>query len=99
MNIIEKKMQEPRFDIFREYLDINPEQQNDLERFLLSMRRLQSSYRWNSMRRRYPISVMSHLFITSFFAYIIGNIERKSKQEITHMMMIALFHDIPEAIT
>ncbi|MDD2892135.1 MAG: HD domain-containing protein [Candidatus Gracilibacteria bacterium] len=99
MNIIEKKMQQSRFDIFREYLDINPEQQNDLERFLLSMRRLQSSYRWNSMRRRYPISVMSHLFITSFFAYIIGNIEGKDKQEITHMMMIALFHDIPEAIT
>lgn len=99
MNIIEQKMQQPRFDIFRGYIDLNPKHQNDLERFLLSMRRLQSSYRWNSMQRRYPISVMSHLFITSFIAYIIGNIEGKNKQEITHMMTIALFHDIPEAIT
>ncbi|NDK19516.1 HD domain-containing protein [Candidatus Gracilibacteria bacterium] len=99
MNIIEQKMSQSRFDIFREYIDLNPEKQNDLERFLLSMRRLQSSYRWNSMRRRYPVSVMSHLFITSFITYIIGNIEGKSRQEITNMMMIALFHDIPEAIT
>lgn len=42
---------------------------------------------------------MSHLFLTSFITYIIGNIEGKSRQEITNMMEIALFHDIPEAIT
>ncbi|EKD29628.1 MAG: hypothetical protein ACD_78C00332G0003 [uncultured bacterium (gcode 4)] len=99
MNVIEQKMGQPRFDLFRSYINLDPEHQNDLERFLLSMRRLQSSYRWNSMRRRYPVSVMSHLFLTSFIAYIIGNIEGKNRQEITYMMTIALFHDIPEAIT
>ncbi len=99
MDTIEQKIQQPKFDLFRSYIDLNPKNQNNIERFLLSMRRLQSSYRWNSMRRRYPVSVMSHLFITSFIAYIIGNIEEKDEQEVTHMMMVALFHDIPEAIT
>lgn len=99
MDTIEQKMKQPRFDLFHSYIDLNPENQNDLERFLLSMRRLQSSYRWNSMRRRYPVSVMSHLFITAFISYIIGNIEGKGRREITHMMTVALFHDIPEAIT
>lgn len=96
---IVQKIEQSRFDIFRSYLPLNPVHQNDLVRFLLGMRCLQSSFRWNSMRRRYPISVMSHLFMISFIAYIIGNIEGKSRQEITHMMMVGLFHDIPEAIT
>lgn len=99
MDTIEQKMNQPRFDLFRSYIDLDPERQNDLERFLLSIRRLQFSFRWNRMRRHYPISVMSHLFLTSFIAYIIGNIEGKSREETTHMMMLALFHDIPEAIT
>ncbi len=99
MDTIEQKLKQSRFDMFREYIDVDPKRQNDLERFLLSIRRLQSSFRWNRMRRHYPISVMSHLFIIVFIAYIIGNIEGKNEQEITHMMMIALFHDIPEAIT
>ncbi len=99
MNTITQKIEQPRFDLFRSYLSLDPAHQNNLVRFLLGMRRLQASYRWNSMRRRYPISVMSHLFIIAFIAYIIGNIEGKSRQEITHMMMVGLFHDIPEAIT
>jgi putative hydrolase of HD superfamily len=99
MDTITQKMEQPRFDLFHSHLPIDCENQNNLTRFLLGMRRLQSSYRWNSMRRRYPISVMSHLFMISFIAYIIGNIEGKSRQEITSMMMVGLFHDIPEAIT
>lgn len=99
MDAIEQKLGQPRFDLFRSYIDLDPKNQNDLERFLLSIRRLQASYRWNSMRRRYPVSVMSHLFIISFLAYIIGNIEGKNRGEVTHMMMVGLFHDIPEAIT
>lgn len=99
MDTIEQKIGQSKFDLFRSYINLDPENQNDLERFLLSVRRLQSSFRWNRMRRHYPISVMSHLFIISFIAYMIGNIEGKSRQETTRMMMIALFHDIPEAIT
>lgn len=99
MDAIEEKISRGEFSVFREYLNLDPENQNPLERFLLSVRRLQSSYRWNRMRRHYPISVMSHLFIITFIAYIIGNIEGKSRQEITGMMTVALFHDIPEAIT
>lgn len=75
MDAITKKIQEPRFDLFRSYIDTDPEHQNDLERYLLSVRRLQANYRWNRMRRRYPVSVMSHLFIITFLAYIIGNTE------------------------
>lgn len=99
MDTIRTKFSDPRFAVFREYLDLDPEHQNDLEKFLLSIRRLQSSYRWNRMQRKYPVSVMSHLFMIFFIAYIIGNLERKTEKEITDMMMVALFHDIPEAIT
>lgn len=99
LDAIEEKMAQPKFEMFRSYLGLDPENQNDLVRFLLSIRRLQASFRWNRMRRKYPISVMSHLFLTSFITYIIGNIEGKSRSEITQMMEIALFHDIPEAIT
>jgi putative hydrolase of HD superfamily len=99
MDAIEKKAKQSKFDLFRSYIDLDPENQNDLERFLLSIRRLQGNYRWNRMRRRFPISVMSHLFIITFLAYIVGNIEGKNKAEVTHMMLVALFHDIPEAIT
>jgi putative hydrolase of HD superfamily len=49
----------------------------------------------------FPISVMSHLVLTTFLSYVIGMIENNKwwNLSIFEMMFKALYHDIPEAIT
>lgn len=94
-----RKFERTEFSVYRKYLHLDRSAQGNLEKFLLSVRRLQSSYRWNRTRRIYPVSVMSHLYIIFYLTYVIGNIEGESQEEIVSMMKIALFHDIPEAIT
>lgn len=95
---MKKRINAPEFELFLKYLNINWET-NELEKYLLNIRRLQFNYRWNSKKRIYPISVMSHLLVSFFLAYIIGKIECKTENDIIEMMKRALFHDIPEAIT
>lgn len=58
--------------LFSKYLALDPVHWADPERFLMSIRRLQSSFRWNRMRRIFPVSVMSHLGIVTFLSYLIG---------------------------
>jgi putative hydrolase of HD superfamily len=84
---------------FLDYLKFDTAEHSENEKFLLAIRRLQSSFRWNRMRRQYPVSVMSHLFFVFFLSYAIGNVEGKNVDEVTDMMKTALYHDIPEAIT
>jgi 5'-deoxynucleotidase YfbR-like HD superfamily hydrolase len=60
--------------MFLKYINID-EEENDLTKYLLNVRRLQFNYRWNRMRRVYQISVMSHLYVSFFLAYVIGKIE------------------------
>lgn len=98
LNNLKQRMNRPENKMFRKYLDID-NRHNELEKFLLNIRRLQFSQRWNRSNRSYQITVMSHLYITFFLAYVIGRIEKKSDAEVSLMMKIALFHDIPEAIT
>lgn len=83
----------------RKCLALDPVDHAESERYLLAVRRLQSSFRWNHMRRTHPVSVMSHLFFVFFFAYVIGNVEGLDEDAVTDMMVTALYHDIPEAIT
>ncbi len=97
-NIV-KKSEKPEFALFLKYLDFDPHNQTDIERYILVIHRLASSFRWNRSVRRYPVSVLSHTYIITFFAYIIGHEENLSSDEITDMMLTGLFHDIPEAIT
>lgn len=80
-------------------LDFNPHNQTDTERFLLVIHRLASSFRWNRSQRATPVSVLSHTYIITFFTYCIGVLERFDEDTITDMMLTALYHDIPEAIT
>jgi putative hydrolase of HD superfamily len=94
-----KKSERPEFSLFLKYLDFDPHNQTDIERYILVIHRLASSFRWNRSERRYPVSVLSHTYIITFFAYILGHESVKSSADITDMMMTALFHDIPEAIT
>ena len=84
---------------FFDYLDLEPTNQTDVEKYLVTIHRLASSYRWNLVQRIQPVSVLSHTYIITFFSYLIGILEEKNDEEITDMLLIALFHDIPEVIT
>jgi len=74
---------------------------SNYEKYLLNIRKLSHSFRWNSEKRIFPISVMSHLVITAFLSYIIWSIENAKwwKLNIYEMMLKAIYHDIPEAMT
>lgn len=73
--------------------------QSDTERYLFIIHRLVSSFRWNRSNRKYPVSVLAHTYLITFFTYIIGNEEKLDHETISDMMLTALFHDVPEAIT
>lgn len=74
---------------------------NDYSKYLLQIRILSHSFRWNQQKRIYNISVMSHLLIITFIAYIIAMIENEkwANWNILDFMLTWLYHDIPEAIT
>lgn len=95
---MEARINSKEYDLFKKYININ-KTESDLEKFLFNIRRLQFNFRRNRMKRMYPVSVMSHLFVTFFLSYIVWNLEGKTNEEILTLMKIALFHDIPEAIT
>jgi putative hydrolase of HD superfamily len=92
-------MSDEQYRVFRTILPIPLTESSPGETYLLVIRRLQSSYRWNKMVRKHPVSVMSHLLMTFFFSYVLSFLEHKNDDETLKMLMIALFHDIPEAIT
>ncbi len=77
------------------------------EKYLANIRKLSHSLRWNQQKRMFPISVMSHLVLTTFLSYVTGmivnnrseNKKDNNKVDILEMMFKALYHDIPEAIT
>jgi len=74
---------------------------DNYKKYLSHIRRLSHSLRWNQQTRTYPISVMSHLVITTFISYIIWNIENNAGAniDIQELMLRTIYHDIPEAIT
>ncbi|EKE29749.1 MAG: hypothetical protein ACD_2C00107G0009 [uncultured bacterium (gcode 4)] len=98
MNNISTRIKSKEYAIFLKYIDID-KKDSELEKYLLNVRRLQFNYRWNRMKRMYPISVMSHLYVSFFLAYLIWKLEWKTEKETIVLMKKALFHDIPEAIT
>lgn len=87
------------FPLSDRILDFNPHNQTDTERFLLVIHRLASSFRWNRSERLTQVSVFSHTYIITFLAYCIGVLEGIDEKGITDMLLTALYHDIPEAIT
>lgn len=70
-------------------------------KYLSHIRRLSHCMRWNQQNRIFPISVMSHLVLITFLTYVLVMIENKNekKYDMTEMLLRALYHDIPEAIT
>lgn len=95
---MESRINSKEYSVFLKYININ-KAENHLEKYLLNIRRLQFNYRWNRMKRTYPVSVMSHLYIVFFIAYILWKLEKLPEKDCITLMKIALFHDIPEAIT
>ena len=74
---------------------------DNYKKYLLHIRRLSHSMRWNQETRVFPISVMSHLFVITFISYIIWSIENDdwANYDIQDLMLRSIYHDIPEAIT
>lgn len=99
LDAIRERYLQSEYADLRPLLRLDPVEHGESERYLIAIRRLQSSFRWNHMRRTNPVSVMSHLFFIFFISYVIGNVEGLSEDETTDMMTTALYHDIPEAIT
>lgn len=71
------------------------------KRYLSNIRRLSHSMRWSWQTRIFPISVMSHLVIITFISYILGMIENENGEnyDLNDLLLRAIYHDIPEAIT
>ena len=96
---IKKRSCAEEFAPFLKYIRCSEENQNNEEKYLLVIHRLASSFRWNRSVRKYPISVLSHTFLIAFLTYIIASKESLWEDDQTDMILTALFHDIPEAIT
>ena len=94
-----RRSENPLFAPFLIFLDFDPHHQNDLERYLLVIHRLASSFRWNRSVRKYPVSVLSHTYLITCFTYLIARREHFDDATLTDMLLTALYHDIPEAIT
>lgn len=94
---IKLRLAEPRFDEFRKHIDVSVD--SGPIRFLLSIRRLQSALRWNRLKRAYPVSVMSHLFIVSVISFVLFRSEKRSDAETAEALLRSLYHDVPETIT
>lgn len=99
MKHIIKKGEAPQFQEFLRYINFDPHNQNDIERYLLVIHRLASSFRWNRSTRHYPVSVLSHTYLIGFVTYLLANDAWYDEIRITDMILTAFFHDIPEAIT
>ncbi len=96
---LKKRSEKKEFFPFFAYLSFDTSHQNNLESYLLIIHRLASSFRWNRSTRKYPISVLSHTFFIAFLTYLVSSDKWIPEDEQTDMIMTALFHDIPEAIT
>lgn len=71
------------------------------KKYLLHIRGLSQSMRWNQDKRDFPISVMAHLVYVTFISYIIWTLENitGSNLDVEELLLRSIYHDIPEAIT
>lgn len=95
---IKESLEEERKKLFSLNLLLDSEK---YKKYLWHIRRLSHSARWSGKQRNYPISVMSHLVITTFIVYILWSLEKENwnKNDIFELMLRTIYHDIPEFIT
>ncbi len=90
---MDERIKEVQFELFAKCYT------KDIQKYLSTIRRLQFCSRWNRTRRKYPISVLSHLYIVFALWYFIGILENMDMQKIIEIMTRWLFHDVSEALT
>lgn len=90
---IDNSLNSEEYEMFAKYMD------KDLNKYLMNIKRLQFSYRWNMTRRVLPVSVMGHLYIVFFLSYLIGILEDLPDNKLQDIMIRGLYHDIPETLT
>jgi putative hydrolases of HD superfamily len=98
MNLIKKELDE----LSKNLASINYLMKHtDSQKYLTHIRRLSHSIRWSGENRLVAISVMAHLVIVAMISYFIAMIEQEGWKDIDleNLLFIALYHDIPEAIT
>jgi putative hydrolase of HD superfamily len=70
-----------------------------LHQYCQTSKKLKFAYRWNRLKRIYPVSVLSHLFLVFTFSYILWKIKNLDNQQLEEILTRSLLHDIPEAFT
>jgi len=90
---MDERIKETQFEIFNKCYT------KDVQKYLSTIRRLQFCFRWNRTRRKYPISVLSHLYIVFALWYFIGVLENIELKNVVEIMTRWLFHDVSEALT
>lgn len=90
---MDQRLKYSQFEIFNKCYTKN------VQKYLSTIRRLQFCHRWNRTRRKYPVSVLSHLYIVFAFGYFIGILENLDLEKTIEIMTRGLFHDVSEALT
>ena len=70
-----------------------------IDHFANFVLRLKFAYRWNRMKRKYPVSVLSHLYLVFCFSYYLALLSEFPDSDFEEILNISLMHDIPEALT
>jgi putative hydrolase of HD superfamily len=92
-----------KLDQFRKYDFINEMLSSaNLKAYLLQVRTLMNSVRWNQVNRNIKTTVAGHTFFVTFIATLfsyITNSEQGACNRCDRMLLKSAFHDIPEALT
>lgn len=80
---------------------------NQFKEYFWSIRNLRYIRRWNRTNRQVKISVLSHTFMVTFFAFLFAELSaheikknNKGEKNFKYKAMLrALFHDFPESLT
>jgi len=70
-----------------------------LKNYCSNLIKLKFAYRWNKMKRNYPVSVLAHLFLVFSFSYILWKLKNFNNKQLEDILNKSLLHDIPEALT
>ncbi len=76
--------------------------EGNLRKYLLKIRALIYSIRWNARKRNIETTVAGHSFYVTFLAYFLGRWEKYkfgNELDLNRVLSQALFHDIPESLT
>lgn len=79
--------------------EIGFEDINSINKYLSYLIRLKFAYRWNRNKRKYDVSVLSHLFFVFMFSYFLGLLKGFDNQTMEELLTRSLLHDLAETLT